>query len=69
MHMFAVADINRTGSFSTKFMKVFVGKVCVEFHFMEVVLFVFCIDGFSGHGAESMVVAFITFLKNSCAAG
>lgn len=62
--MLSVAYFNSTTGFSAKFMKMLIRKVSVEFNFVEVVLFVFGVDGLSGYGAESMVMAIATFIEN-----
>lgn len=62
--MLSVAYFNSTTGFSAKFMKMLIRKVGVEFNFVEVVLFVFGVDGLSGYGAESMVMAITTFIEN-----
>ena len=69
VHMLSVTYVDGTGSFSAKFMKVFIRKVGVELNLMEMIFFVRGVFGFAGYGTESMIMAFITFIENTGAAG
>lgn len=69
VHVLAIANFDGAAGFAAKFMKMFIGKISAEFNLMEMVSFVFGVDGFSGNGAESMIVAVIAFSDDSGAAG
>lgn len=69
VHMFSVADFDSTGSLSAELMEMSVRKVGVKFYFMEMVFSTGEIHSFSGHSAESMIMADVTFIKDSGAAG
>ncbi len=69
MNMFAAADIDGTGRFSTDFMIMSVGKISAEFHFVEMILCSRDEFGFTGHGAEAVIMTSFAFLKDSGTAG
>lgn len=67
MNMFSISYVNRTRSFATEFMEMFIGKIRMKLHFMEVVMFISIIDSLTGNGTESMIVAIVTFIEYLCA--
>ena len=69
MDVFSISNINRTGSLSTEFVKMFIGKVSMEFYIMEMIVFVWTVFGFSGYGAEPVIMAITILIKNSGASG
>ena len=62
MHMFAVAYINGTGGFPAEFVKMFIGEICVEFYFMEVIVFSRYIDGLARYCTKSVIGCCVWFL-------
>lgn len=69
MNVFSISYINCTGSFSAEFMEMFIGKVGMKFHFMEMIMFIFAVHSFTGYCAESVIVAVTIFVENTCASG
>ena len=66
VYVFSISYINSTGSFSTEFMKMLIGKISMEFYFMVMIVFIFAINSFTCYCTESMIMTIITFIKNSC---
>ena len=69
MHMLSTADVNGTGGFSVEFMIMAIGKISMEFHFVEVILFARYFHGFAGYRTKSVIMAFVTFPEDSGTAG
>ena len=69
VYMFAIANIDGTGSFSTELMKMLIRKVCVEFYFVEMITLIVGVGGFSGYCTESVIVTVTAFIKDFRAAG
>lgn len=69
VYMLPITDINGAGGLSVELMEMLIGKVRAEFDLMEMVLCTGDIFGFSGHGAEAVIMTIIAFLKDFGAAG
>lgn len=67
MHVFPIANFDSRGGCTTKFMEMAISKVCAEFDFMHMA--VTTPNCFTGYSSKTMVMAFLFFVENSCAAG